>query len=171
MIEAERLFEDALDWLRATYDSHGFFHVERDVVWTVQKRLTVQVAALQLPLRVFNDYPMVPAKNRSLSADLCLVGAQGSVDVAAEFKFEPAHARGDVQKQKLPVVFWGMDGVGKDVQRVRDYVEHGKARVAYSVFIDEGGAFRHREAHPGSSWIDWESGRCILYSKATSPAG
>jgi len=57
---------------------------------------------------------------------------------------------------KFPVVFWDTEGVGKDVRRANDFVASGNARTAYAVFVDEGGAFRHRDAHPGSIWIDWE---------------
>ena len=59
------LFEDTLDWLRINYDEFRFF-VERDLVWTAQKRLSLQVAERDLPLSVFNDYPMLPGNRRSL---------------------------------------------------------------------------------------------------------
>jgi hypothetical protein len=54
-------------------------------------------------------------------------------------------------------VFWDSEGVGKDVQRARDFVAAERAGTAYAVVIDEGGAFRHRDPHSGSTWIDWET--------------
>ena len=147
---AESLFEDALDWLRAYYGRYRFF-AERDIVWTLQLRLLEMVAERQLDLTVWNDYPM-PECTR---ADLVLLSSAGAVEVAAEFKYEPSHRRTDIRRTKLPVAFWDKDGVGKDVQRVGMFVAAGKARTAYAIFIDEGGAFRDRPPHTGSTWVDW----------------
>jgi hypothetical protein len=149
---SEALFEDALAWLRARYGSYLFF-AERDVVWTLQLRLLERVQERGSRLTVFNDYPMLPR----VRADLALVSPSGAVEVAAEFKYEPSHQRTDIPKTKFPVVFWDSEGVAKDVQRARDFVARGKATTAYAVFIDEGGAFRHRDPHDGSEWIDWET--------------
>jgi hypothetical protein len=33
----------------------------------------------------------------------------------------------------------------------------GAARAAFAIFVDEGGYFRHRPAHPGATWLDWEA--------------
>ncbi len=154
MMDAPHIFEDAIDWLRDNYASFGFV-VERDVVWTLQKRLKEAIHRDGLSYKVFNDYPMLPGKRRALSADLVIVDPSGNVEVATEFKFEPSHRRRDILPNKLPVVFWGAEGVAKDVLRTREFVEQGKAQVAYSVFIDEGGYFRHREPYPGSVWNDW----------------
>jgi hypothetical protein len=79
--------------------------------------------------------------------------------VAAEFKYEPSHHRAEflAQSGKLPVVFWGADGVAKDVARIQEFVEAGATRMAFAVFIDEGRYFRHRPAHPGTAWDDWAS--------------
>ena len=77
---------------------------------------------------------------------------------------------GDIWPSKLnpSVVFWTGDGsVAKDVERTREYVEQGKANAAYSVFIDEGGAFSHRNPHPGSEWRDWGQGRWVLWSQTS----
>jgi hypothetical protein len=74
--------------------------------------------------------------------------------VAAEFKYEPSHDRSELRALpgKLPVASWRVEGVAKDVVRVREFVEAGKARTAYAVFIDERRYFRKRPAHPGSAW-------------------
>lgn len=155
MKEATELFESAMAWLQQNYAGFRFF-VERDVVWTVQTRVIELIETHILPYRVFNDYPILSGNRRSICVDLAILDCTDSVELAAEFKFEPDHRRSDVWPTKFPVVFWGHDGVGKDVERIQTFVSCGAARAAYSVFIDEGGAFRHRIPHGGSRWIDWE---------------
>lgn len=154
MNNATELFEGAMSWLKDNYNNFMFF-MERDIVWTVQIHISQLIKEQRLPYQVFNDYPMLPGKRRSLSTDLAILDRTGLVEVAAEFKYEPSHNRKDILPKKFPVVFWG--DVGKDVERINDFVSKGKARVAYSVFIDEGSYFRHRVPHPGSEWIDWRS--------------
>ncbi len=158
MSEASQVFEESIEWLHDNYLRFRFF-TERDVVWTLQRHLSEQMQARALPYRVFNDYPILPGTRRSLCADIAILNGQNEVEVAAEFKYEPAHERTDIWPSKfLPtVVFWGDDGVGKDVKRVQEFVQKGAARSAYAVFIDEGSLFRNRLAHPGSSWVDWKS--------------
>ena len=46
----------------------------------------------------------------------------------------------------------------KDVHRIHEFVDQGRTPVAYSIFLDEGGCFRHRPAHPGTEWQDWSCG-------------
>jgi len=152
MSEASQLFEESIEWLRQNYRR---FFAERDIVWTLQLRISDLIQARALPYRVFNDYPILPGKRRSLCADIAILNQQDEVEVAAEFKYEPSHKRTDIWRTKFPVIFWNDDGVGKDVKRVQEFAEQGVARVAYAIFIDEGGAFRSRPAHPGSRWVDW----------------
>lgn len=151
------LFEDSIAWLQQHYGDLEFW-VERDIVWTLQTHLRQMVVNHGLSWTVFNDYPMLPGSRRSLSVDLAIRDADGEVLVAAEFKYEPSHDRVEFRALpgKLPVVFWGIEGVAKDVVRIREFVEAGKARTAYAVFIDEGRYFRNRPAHPGAEWRDWE---------------
>lgn len=158
-MEATALFENAIAWLRENYAAFQFF-VERDVVWTLQKHLISQIKEQSLPYRVFNDYPILPGRRRSLCADLAILNMDGSAEVAAEFKYEPSHKRSDIWPTKFgpSVVFWGSDGVGKDVERIKAFVDQGKTKVAYSVFLDENGFFSHRSPHPGSQWIHWDEG-------------
>lgn len=87
----------------------------------------------------------------------------GDVPVAIEFKYEPDHARGggdtpEIWPSKLnpSVVFWGRDGVLKDVQKCKRYVSENRCDLALLIFVDEGGFFRHRPPHPGTQWEDWE---------------
>ena len=157
-MDAAALFEDAMDWLRDSYVEHRFF-VERDVVWTAQLRLLREAEHAKLPCRVLNDYTLF----ERIRPDLAILDG-GAVEVAAEFKYEPARARsGEFGGGKFPVVDWR--SVEKDVQRVRDYVAQGKAKTAYAVLIDEGGHFRGRAPHPGSEWRDWGNGVWALWTK------
>ena len=158
-----------MDWLREHYGEHRFF-AERDIVWTVQKQILATIEDAQLPYRVFNDHTL---SKKGVRPDLVILGGD-SVEVIAEFKYEPSHSRstkhgGDIRSTKFPVVPWtGKDGsAAKDVQRTREYVEQGKTKAAYSVFIDEGGEFRRRNPHSGSEWRDWGEGRWALWSQTS----
>jgi hypothetical protein len=139
---AESLFTDALDWLGRTYGDRVFF-VERDIVYTVQSKLNELISSQAGKWRVYNDYPMLPGRRRSLSADLALLTPQGEVAVAAEFKYEPCHHRLDVLQNKLPVTVWAE--IVKDTVRVQEFVNVGRTRVAYAVCIDEGRYLARRD--------------------------
>lgn len=152
------LFEEAVAWLHEHYGRFEFW-VERDLVWTVQTRLRELISERQLRYEVFNDYPLLRGPRRARSADLVIRDTNSNeILLAAEFKYEPSHCRAEFLEQpgKLPVVFWGADGIAKDVARIREFVEAGAARMAFAVFIDEGRHFRHRPAHPGTAWLDWD---------------
>ena len=171
MSDAEGLFCQAMSWLRDHYAEYVFY-TERDVVWTVQGRLRDQIEASSLPLHVHNDHPVLRGARRSRSADLVILGRRGEIEVAAEFKYEPSHARTDILRAKLPVVSWGKDGIRKDHLRIREFVERGGVRVAYSIFIDEGGRFRDKALYEGTWWDEWKAAGStsesvfVLWSKA-----
>ena len=84
----DELFTAALHWLRAHYADKPFF-VERDLVWTLQKRLLQLIRERQLPYTVTNDVPLLPGTCRGRSADLVIRDGSGAVALAAEFKYEP----------------------------------------------------------------------------------
>ena len=154
--EVRQLVLDVLDWLRDTYSSHRFF-TERDVEWTVQKRLWHEICSRQLPYEVFHNFRM-PRDPKSL-ADLVVVRRPRQptepVEFAIEFKYEPAHSRNDILPGKFPVVEdWKK--VVCDVDRVQRFVREKHARSACSLFIDEGGYYRKQEAAPNSCWKDWD---------------
>lgn len=137
-MEAAELFENAMAWLKGNYGEYRFF-AERDVVWTVQAHIIREIESYNLPYQVFNDDSLLP----STRADLVIFNAFGSAEVAAEFKYEPAHSRstnqgGDIRSTKLPVVADWND-VEKDIQRIQQYAEQQKVKSAYSVLVDEGG--------------------------------
>ena len=160
-MQAAELFENAISWLREYYRDYKFF-TERDIVWTVQTHIIKLIEQQELAYRVFHNFPVVPGK----TADLGILRQDNHVEVAAEFKYEPSHSRkfSDILPTKLPVVFWD-DGVGKDMERIREFVNKGRADVAYLVFIDEGGYFNRREPFSGSEWIDWENGVSVLLAR------
>lgn len=160
MPTAPKLFEESIEWLKDNYDEFGF-EQERDLVWTVRTHLLGVIRKERLPLAVFSGYRVAPSIRES--ADLVIVDEAGAVDVAAEFKYEPDHARTEIQAKKMnpSVVFWGAapseerGSVGHDVRRIRQFVETEAVATAYAVFVDEGGYFRHRDPFPHSRWIDW----------------
>jgi hypothetical protein len=162
---AEQFFDETLAWLETTYWEHSFY-LERDIVWTVQRELTRRIIEAQSHYLVHNDYPMIPGNRRSLSTDIAVVEPSGAVALAVEFKYEPSHSRPDLLQAKLPVVFWGSDGVAKDIARIREYVQIKKARTAIAIFIDEGGYFVKRDPHPGSHWRKWAGNAYLLYAEA-----
>ena len=172
-MSATDLLENAMEWLREHYGEYRFF-AERDIVWTVQTQIRVTIEDAHLPYRVFNDYAL--SKGERPIPDLVILSSDDSVEVIAEFKYEPSHSRstksgGDIPSTKFTVVPWTGDGsVAKDVQRTREYVEKGKAKVAYSVLIDEGGHHHWQKSVPeGSEWRDWGGGRWVLWSQRPLP--
>jgi len=153
MTAAWRLFENAIAWLRQEYGNLRFF-AERDIVFNLQTHILQAVTEQALPYKVFNDHPIPPRKRR---ADLAILDLKDGVLVAVELKYEPAHSRSgvDILPSKFPVICWEPDGVVEDIRRVQEFVREGAVRVAYSVFVDEGGYCRHRQPPHGSEWIDW----------------
>ena len=153
MKSADDLFQEALTWLRQNYGTFRFF-TERDVVWTLQTRLIKTIKEHNLSYLIFNDYPILHGERRSLSTDL-VIRKDDVTEIAVEFKYEPNHKRTDILKQKFPVVSWGKEGIGKDIERILKFVAERQAKIAYSIFIDEGGYFKYRDPYPGSEWQTW----------------
>ena len=155
------LFEATVSWLRENYACFRFF-TERDIVWTIQTRIWELIEKQTLGYRVFHNFPVIPGK----TTDLAILSQGNSVEIAAEFKYEPAHSRKfvDMWPTKFPVVFWE-DGVGKDMERIRDFVSKGKAKTAYAILIDEGGYFSWKRPFIGSEWVDWGNGISVLWAQ------
>jgi hypothetical protein len=76
--EATDLFASVLTWLEQNYTRYRFF-TERDIVWTLQLRLSSQIEERSLPFRVFHDYPILPGNRRSFCTDLALLDESGTV--------------------------------------------------------------------------------------------
>ena len=156
------VFHETLGWLKEKYLDFTFF-AERDAVWSFQNKVQQIITENNLPLKVFNDYPILKGNRRGLTADIVILNENGQVELAIEFKYEPDHKRGkepncNIWPTKLvpSVVFWGKDGVLKDVERCKKFIDEGAAKVAVSIFIDEAGHFKNRNPHPGTKWIDWD---------------
>lgn len=169
MHNPESLLAEALKWLDESYDRFTFY-VERDIVWTIQGKLVNMIKEAHHPYKVYNNYPILRGKRRSISTDLAIIGPDQKVLLAVEFKYEPSHERTDILGDNFPVVSWGQDGIGKDVRRVEEFVKKRRCKCAVSVFVDEGRWLRQREPHEGCKWIDWRSGAAILYTQFGSNA-
>ena len=156
-----------MQWIKSDYAKHSFF-VERDFVWTVQKKLTEILAREQSQFNLFNDYPIEPGSRRSICVDLAVASrgicykdvqtGEAQLEFVAEFKFEPSKVRPDIMSHKLPVVEWS--AVLEDINRIRRYVGNRSAKTGVSVFIDELGLNRSRPVDSHSQWLDW--GPCNL---------
>lgn len=169
MKTASNVFEETLDWVKEKYEEFGF-HKERDITWTIQKKITEIITDNNLPYKVYDEYPIKPGNHRSICVDIAILNKdftprQGStIEVAAEFKYEPDHKREDMltyyydvegnKKTKFPLVFW-REGVGKDIENAKEYFSSKLAKASYSIFIDEGGYFRSYATFVGSRWIDF----------------
>ncbi|MFA5794934.1 MAG: hypothetical protein WC980_07725 [Candidatus Brocadiia bacterium] len=164
--KSEEIFLDALSWLRKHYGEFQFF-TERDVVWTVQKKITELIG--NKPYKVFNDYVLFREKKSCVKPDLVILSRADEVELAVEFKYEPNHERKNIcaSKFKPSVVFW-KEGIIKDINRLEQLKI--KAKTAYAILIDENGFFyKQREKLPvdekKSSWIEWGNGVWVLYSQ------
>ena len=159
--DARQLLLD-VDWLRTTYASHRFF-LQRDVAWTVQKRLLDRIGPWAPDYRVIHNRK-VP-KGAGPQFDLAVVDPNDTVELALKFRFEPAEK---LEPGKFPVVVWA--DVVKDVKAVQHAANEQHTRHAYSLFIDEGGYHRARDAPPNSRWEAWDIGQgtriAVLISEA-----
>lgn len=163
MAETLEYFTSSLSQVLSEYAKHRFI-LERDFVWTVQKRVLEGLEAANNNYTVFNDFPVEKGKfNRGISADLvilektvrreCIHDGTGQLEVAVEFKFEPSPNREDICDFKLPVVFWS--AVQKDIDRVQRFTESKKAKTGIAIFIDEFGRYRDEKKYPIGSHSEW----------------
>ena len=121
------------------------------------------IAKRRLDLQVSSDHLLERGPERARRADLALVDPKGRVDVALELRWEPDHRRPDLPTAKLPQVSW--KAIVGDAQRVRRWVKDGRCAVGMSVFLDEAGYYRIREAPRGTTWQDWlDTGGAMLGS-------
>jgi uncharacterized protein YuzE/DNA-binding CsgD family transcriptional regulator len=148
--ELARRIDDALDWLSIHYWDQPFW-MERDVVWTLQRRLTDVLEDVGDGVQVVHNL------NTSVGHVDLAVLVDGTTLAVIECKYEPARHRRDFATGRLTqaVVFWDSSGVLEDIRRITAAVDSGDAPIGYAIFFDEGGRFRHREPPPVSSWLDW----------------
>ena len=162
MITPSEIFEKSIETLREQYSEHRF-KLERNVVEAVRLQIVSVVEDSGLPYQVHKEFEIEVSPSEKRRADLAIVSGS-SVELVAEFKYEPSHNRHQEfsnTPSKFPVVEWKC--VLNDVQRAQNFVCSGQAKMAYSVFIDEGSHFYDKEAPPGSEWRQWENDVSILW--------
>lgn len=167
MDTALSVFGSTLVWFRINYSSF-IFYTERDIVWTVQTKIIKQIRENNLPFQVFNDYPMLSSRHRGLSTDIAILDKERhTVELAIEFKYEPAHLRVDIPKNKFPVVDWF--AVEKDIARIDEFVQAGKAKIGISILVDEGGFFHVRTPLHSHTWENWGGNTWVLFARTDCP--
>lgn len=168
------LFFEVISEIKRNYPDFGFY-MERDLVWTIQKMLLHRITKNNLPYNVYNDYPIEKGERRSKSVDLAVVGRgidyhdildqKVSAELVVEFKFEPSRMRKDICTHRLPVVFWSE--VVEDINRVKRFFSHNKAKSAIAVFIDEYGRNRNKSSdifEVPNMWEEWGSYNTSMYN-------
>ena len=134
---AEELFRTAMREVLEKWHSYHFF-TERDIEWTIQRKLIALVKGRGLDWQVFNNYAMPKQKpgEGKLQADLAVVSETGAAKLAVEFKYEPDHKREDIPEGKLKpsVVSWPAQdssvskGILLDAERVKTYRQNRQKR-------------------------------------------
>ena len=160
-MDAAELFEDTMESIRQ--EGVHVFVKEDDLVRDAQARMADKIAEDGLPYRVVREQRI-----SGKSADLAILGADGSVLVASEFKYEPAHSR--LTSTQAPRVTWS-DFIKDDLGKVRGYVRQGGVSTAYSILIDEGGYWHCLYPNPpAGEWLDWGNGVWALWTKVSAGA-
>lgn len=156
-MDAATLFKNTMDWLRR--EDTRRFRVEDDVVLAVEAQMKQKIQEDGLPYTVDKECILPPGGR----ADLAIFGADGSVLVAVEFKFEPHRSR--LASTQAPRVIW--TEFEDDIRKLQAYVGPGRVHTAYSILIDEDGRWRHRRSGTleGSEWRDWGNGVSALWTK------
>lgn len=150
------MFERAFEQLVNDYDQYRFF-CERDIEWVLQLALRRDIERRGHDLAVFNAYAISPGQwldlaVRSPSLVAASFGATPSdaIPLGIELKYEPSHARRDILPSKFDVC--DFNDVCRDVDRIVAWAAAGCIEEGFAVFIDEGGRFKHRPAHPQGEW-------------------
>lgn len=148
------LTEVAVAEILASYADYRFV-AERDIEWTLQKKFVDYTRRWGLGVGVWHQYPLPGGRaDVALGSERILAATLGAeVEVAIELKYEPLHSRTDVRRTRLPVCSFG--AVFADVERAKGYVASGKAKIAYAIFVDEGGYYRWRDPHADAVWKDF----------------
>jgi len=150
-MDAPRFFTDALAWLLDDYGRWRFF-TRRDVAWSLQRRLLDEFQRRGVAWGVAHDHGVLPGPRRRLPSDLAVLDEAGRVELAVELRYEPAASRGDLRRERLPLVTWAQ--VLGDHARAERIRRGGHARNAMALLLDEGGRFRERSAPTGARWED-----------------
>lgn len=162
-----KIFEGVFNEFKEKYQKN-FFYTERDIVWTIQKRLKERIVKLGLEniYTVFNEYPLLKGKKRANSTDL-VIKNRGVVEIALEFKYEPNHNREgiDIPKEKFPVT--SLNLIKKDEEKIKLLIKGGELKRgemrpgrAIAIVIDEGGYFYNKDIENEDKW---EKGKNDIY--------
>ena len=157
-MDVAALFEGTMK-LMSLRGFHGFAK-EADVVRDAKTRMERTIAEDGLPYLVVREQGI--SRKR---ADLAILRADGSILVAAEFKYEPAHT-GAMSSED--VVLWPeVEGDKGDIEKIKKYVGEDGVGVAYAILVDADGRWRRRRPNPpdGSEWVDWGNGVAALWTK------
>jgi len=152
---ASELYEEAINSMLKHYADFQFF-TERDIVWTIQTHLIKEISKRDLPLKIYDNY-RVPSKKL---IDLVIIDKETDILlVAAEFKYEPDHARVDITPGKLnpSKAFWDSEknhGVVQDIERIKELVNQSYSKTGYITFIDEGGHHRYQGEPDSCIWCE-----------------
>ena len=159
-MDAAALFERAMR-LMSLRGFQGFAE-EADLVRDAQTRMERKIAEVGLPYSVGKERPLIGGR-----ADLVIFGDGGSVLVAAEFKYEPAHTGAMASDD---VVLW--PEVEADIEKIKRYVGEGGVGAAYAILVDADGRWLRRRPNPpaGSEWRDWSNGVWALWTKVSGAA-
>ena len=157
-MDATALFENTMELIRQR--GVGVFAKEDDLVRDAYERIKREIAKYDLPYLVVREQRI--SRKR---ADLAILRADGSILVAAEFKYEPAHT-GAMSSED--VVLWPeVEGDKGDIEKIKKYVGEDGVGVAYAILVDADGRWRRRHPNPpaGSEWRDWDNGVWALWTK------
>jgi hypothetical protein len=167
------ILKEKIEGIMEKYHSYGFM-IERDFVWTVQKKLKEYIkhdAKLCGKYKVFNDFGIKKSLNkkakRPQSADIVVVSVEEDTDIkkreyitvelAVEFKFEPLRTREDIFQKKLKQSVCDFKRIEEDTTRVEEYVKKKLAKEAVAVFIDEGSRFQKKINDSRSIKLHWKN--------------
>ena len=157
-MDAAELFEDTMESIRQR-GVHVFVK-EDDLVRDAKTRMERKIAENGLPYRVVREQNI--SRKR---ADLVILGADDSILVAVEFKYEPEHT-GAMSSDD--VVLWPeVEGDKGDIAKIKKYVGEGGVGVAYAILVDADGRWLRRHSNPpaGSEWVDWGNGVSALWTR------
>lgn len=194
---AEELFNSAMKWLQKNYFNHTFY-LERDIVWALQNKLVEIINENKLSFAVFNDITIHDNSNkkRKIAPDLIIIrkdkvqrtqrnlikGFQFPVELILELKYQPSYKRKkiDIPRTKFPAVFWSNGSSSTiigDIERISMCIQGCKTKIAYAMFIDEGGGSpfnrKTKDLTNISHWERWDQdneGLAVLKTILQQPA-
>ncbi|MGL4336813.1 MAG: hypothetical protein ACRCST_07950 [Turicibacter sp.] len=163
MLGAIDVFEMAVSEIKLRYVDF-LFMVERDVAWTIQRKMLELIETFGLPYEVYQDYPRDLGDRIRNHTELVIV-AQGvnykdvmsgkePVELLAKIKYEPSKYRHDVIDYQLP--HNKTQVIIEDIKAVEMEVHRKKAKTGVALLIDEGGRHRQKIGQTEhTQWREW----------------